>query len=427
MSLVHQNGHSTEVAELGMGLGKPWRRVRFGDVVAIRGGKVFPANVDAELLCVEMRHIGQGNGQLATRATARQATSAKSPFCAGDVLFGRLRPYLRKYWLADQDGICSREMWSLAALPGVLDSRFLFALVQSEPFAEAAGIIHGTHMPRADWAILRDFHFDLPPLAEQRAIAAALADIDALLVALEQLIAKKRVMRRAAVRALAGGETRLPGFAAPWRKRRLGELGRFHTGYGIRRQDLSDAGLPCVRYGEIYTRYEDCIEVAESRISAAAASRALPIERGDLLFACSGETAHEIGHCAAYMGSEPAFAGSDILVLRGATGSARFLGYLMNHPLVVAQKSRMGQGDVVAHIGPRTLERVEVALPPPEEQAAIAAILADMDGELAKLEAQRRKVRTIKQGALQDLLGGRVRLAASCAPVADAGQHPSRP
>lgn len=416
MSRAQANGRSAPLGEtLAIDQERPWRPVRLGDVATVRGGKVVPSDQDADTLCVELEHIAPRSGQLLKRATARQATSAKAPFRAGDVLFGRLRPYLRKFWLADQDGICSKEIWPLVAQPGVLDSRFLLALVQSKPFGEVAGIWHGTHMPRTDWLVMRELRIDLPPLGEQRSIAAALSDIDALLAALEKLIAKKRAIRLASVRQLVSGQTRLPGFAAPWRRCKLDELGRFHVGYGIRREDLSDVGVPCVRYGEIYTRYEDCIEAAESRIPRAAAGRALAIEHGDLLFACSGESAEDIGRCAVYMGKELALAGSDIIVLRPTGGSSRFLGYLMNHPLVAAQKSRLGQGDVVAHIGPRTLARVEVALPPADEQRAIAAILADMDAELAKLGSQLRKVRTIKQGALEQLLSGRVRLA-GCEP-----------
>ena len=149
----------------------------------------------------------------------------------------------------------------------------------------------------------------VPPPAEQRAIAEALSDVDGLLRALEALIAKKRAIKQAAMQQLLTGKTRLPGFSGEWLTKRLGELGPFSKGCGIKREDVSDEGFPCVRYGELYTRYKDYILNPVTRIPATVALAALPIKTGDLLFAGSGETAEEIGRCAAYIGKEQRLCG----------------------------------------------------------------------------------------------------------------------
>jgi type I restriction enzyme S subunit len=87
-----------------------------------------------------------------------------------------------------------------------------------------------------------------------------------------------------------------------------------------------------------------------------------------------------------------------------------FLGYLMNHSTVAKQKASMGQGDAVVHISARNLAELELWLPPIPEQTAIAAVLSDMDAELAALEQRRDKTKLLKQGMMQELLTGRVRL-----------------
>ena len=87
-----------------------------------------------------------------------------------------------------------------------------------------------------------------------------------------------------------------------------------------------------------------------------------------------------------------------------------YLGHLMNHPTVLTQKARMGQGDAVVHISASNLAQVEIELPPLTEQTAIANILFDIDAEIAALERRRDKTRRIKQGMMQQLLTGRVRL-----------------
>ena len=253
----------------------------------------------------------------------------------------------------------------------------------------------------------------VPPIPEQRAIAEVLSDVDGWLNALEALIAKKRAIKQAVMQQLLTGRTRLPGFTGVWETKQLGEVGTFTKGRGIKRDDVSAEGLPCVRYGELYTRYQDYILKVTSRIPPSVAATALPIKTGDLLFAGSGETAEEIGRCAAYLGEEQAYAGGDVIVLTPSGHNSIYLGHLMNSSIVSAQKARMGQGDAIVHIYINNLAQVRIQLPPITEQHAIASVLADMDSEIAALEQRRDKTRSIKQGMMQELLTGRVRLSES--------------
>ena len=261
--------------------------------------------------------------------------------------------------------------------------------------------------------VFRTITVVLPPLSEQRAIAEVLSDVDGLLNALEALITKKRAIKQATMQQLLTGKTRLPGFSGAWKTKQLGELGSFVKGRGIKRDDVSYEGLPCIRYGELYTQYKDYILKVESRIPPSVVATSLPIKTGDLLFAGSGETAEEIGRCAAYLAKEEAYAGGDVIVLRQSGQNPLYLGHLMNHPVVSQQKARMGQGDAVVHIYINNLAQVQLELPPIEEQRAIASILSDMDAEIAALEQRRDKTHAIKQGMMQQLLTGRVRLSES--------------
>ena len=261
--------------------------------------------------------------------------------------------------------------------------------------------------------VFRTITVVLPPLSEQRAIAEALSDVDGLLNALNALIAKKQAIKQATMQQLLTGKTRLPGFSEVWETKQLRELGPFAKGRGIKRDDVSYEGLPCIRYGELYTRYQDYILKVASRIPPSVAATALPIKTGDLLFAGSGETAEEIGRCAAYLGKEKAYAGGDIIVLTLSGQNSIYLGHLMNHPIVAEQKARMGQGDAIVHISANNLAQVKIELPPIAEQNAIASVLSDMDAEIVSLEQHRDKTRAIKQGMMQQLLTGWVRLSES--------------
>jgi type I restriction enzyme S subunit len=268
----------------------------------------------------------------------------------------------------------------------------------------------GNGQPNLNTTLLRKIPIPFPRLPEQRAIAGALSDVDALVAALDQLIAKRRDLKQAAMKQLLTGHQRLPGFHREWEVKRLGDVGVFAKGRGIKKDEVVADGLPCVRYGEIYTQYNDNVKAFNSFITPVTAKQSQRIQKGDLLFAGSGETAEEIGKCVAFLGDEEAYAGGDIVIFRPIDQDSKFLGYLMNHSSVTTQKARMGQGDAVVHISARNLARLELHLPAQPEQTAIAEVLSDLDTELAALEQRRDKTRALKQGMMQELLTGRTRL-----------------
>jgi type I restriction enzyme S subunit len=250
----------------------------------------------------------------------------------------------------------------------------------------------------------------LPPLSEQKRIAEALSDVDDLILAIERVLAKKRDVRLSATLQLFLGETRLPGFAGEWTVHTLRSLGTFLKGRGIKRDDVQTRGVPCIRYGELYTRYVGYVSHPVACVSPDVAASALPLVTGDLLFTASGETAAEIGTCVAYTGQLGAVAGGDIIVLRAHGQDPVFLAGLMNASGMVEQKSRLGQGDAVAHISAHALGGIAVKLPAIEEQRAIAAVVRDLDSDINALEARLAKTQDIKQGMMQELLIGRRRL-----------------
>lgn len=250
----------------------------------------------------------------------------------------------------------------------------------------------------------------LPPRPQQDAIAVNLGEADALIDSLDHLLAKKRAIKQGAMQSLLTGAKRLPGFSKPWEARSLGSIGRFLKGNGVTRDQANSGHLPCVRYGEIYTHHTDVIRQFFSWISPDVAATALHLQGGDLLFSGSGETKEEIGKCVAFVHEVEAYAGGDIVVLRPSWGHATFLGYFLNTQPIVRQKASRGQGDAVVHISSRSLAEVAGSFPQPAEQAAIAEVLTDLDAGLDATTAKLHKARAIKQGMMQELLTGRIRL-----------------
>lgn len=257
---------------------------------------------------------------------------------------------------------------------------------------------------------LKERQFASPVLPEQSAIATALGDVDALLAAQDALIAKKRAIKQGAMQELLTGKRRLPGFSGEWEVKALREIGVFLKGRGVRKDEANSGELCCVRYGEIYTQHDFYIIEFNSSISKEVAATATRIVKGDLLFAGSGETKEEIGKCIAFQDEMEAYAGGDIVILRPKLTHPIFMGYACNQPAVQKQKAGKGQGDAVVHIGASALASIEIPLPSVEEQTAIAEVLSDMDSEITALENRRVKTAQLKQGMMQALLTGRIRL-----------------
>jgi len=186
-----------------------WGTMRLGECVQIRGDRVSSSKASGDTLCVELEDIEQATGRLIRRGLA-SSVSAKYSFETGDVLFGRLRPYLRKWWHADRPGVCSTEIWPLTSDPLKADSRFIYWLIRADTLYEAAQVSYGTHMPRADWKVVSEVPVPRPPIPEQRAIAAVLTDMDAEVEKLERRLAKTQAVKQGMMQQLLTGSIRLP-------------------------------------------------------------------------------------------------------------------------------------------------------------------------------------------------------------------------
>lgn len=196
-----------------------------------------------------------------------------------------------------------------------------------------------------------------------------------------------------------------------WEVKTLGKIGIFSKGKGILKDQVLEAGLPCVRYGELYTTHDYVIYQCSSFISEEVAKESKEIKAGDILFAGSGETIEEIGKSAAYLGSRKAYAGGDVIILSTDKDvDATCLSYALETNFSRKQKRRLGQGNSVVHIYPSDLAIVQILLPPLPEQHAIAACLSTWDTAIQKTTQLIAQKEQRKKWLMQQLLTGKKRL-----------------
>jgi type I restriction enzyme S subunit len=179
---------------------------------------------------------------------------------------------------------------------------------------------------------------------------------------------------------------------SPWTKCTLNDLGTFSKGSGVTKAEVKDSGLPCIRYGEIYTHHKTVISLYNSYIDRTTAQSSKRIEYGDILLAGSGETKEEIGKATAFMFKEEAYAGGDIVIFKPKDSDSRFLAYLLNSQSVVSQKTSAGKGDAVVHISAKDLGKIEVTIPPISEQRVITKALTDIDELIEKTDQEESKL-----------------------------------
>jgi len=202
-----------------------------------------------------------------------------------------------------------------------------------------------------------------------------------------------------------------PTIPKGWELKTLGELGTFSKGNGITKEQLSPSGLPCIRYGEIYTAHDYVIKKFFSFISQDVAAQSRQIKKNDVLLAGSGETLEDIGKAVAYIGNDEAYAGGDVIIFspNGETDSV-FLSYFLNTNFANRQKRRLGQGHSVVHIYPSMLEGLKILLPPQNEQKKIRNILFTWNKAIETTEQLITKKEKQKRALMQQLLTGKKRI-----------------
>ncbi|MGK2959455.1 MAG: restriction endonuclease subunit S [Acidimicrobiales bacterium] len=186
-----------------------WSSYSFGKIAESEKRRIDPKSLTVSTKCIELEHIEAGTGALIGFCDARGQASLKSVFEPGHILYGKLRPYLRKFYRPDFSGVCSTEIWSIKAKSNICFPDFLYYLIQSPTFEEAVDVSSGSKMPRADWGIVRGTRFQLPKLVEQRAICDVLDTAESELGYSEQQLAKLRQEKSALMQQLLTGKRRV--------------------------------------------------------------------------------------------------------------------------------------------------------------------------------------------------------------------------
>ena len=192
------------------GFNDKWNTFMFGDIAEPRKERFDPKKYKTTKPCIELEHIKSNAGKLCGKTHTTESSSMKTIFHPGDILFGKLRAYLRKYWLATYEGVCSTEIWVLNANRKKTIPEIIFQIVQSERFISIATTSQGTHMPRSTWNFVAEYEVQLPEIREQKAIADILVMADREIKKLEEKLKIIQGQKKFLLNNLITGQIRVP-------------------------------------------------------------------------------------------------------------------------------------------------------------------------------------------------------------------------
>lgn len=303
-----------------------------------------------------------------------------------------------------------------------LCSSYLVHVINSKTKYLRDVVATGNGQPNLNRELIGRFKFPIPPTkAEQEAIAEALSDADVLIESLEQLIAKKRQIKQGAMQELLTGKKRLPGFIGKWGVKTLGDLFDFSGGLSASRDQLSTEGHCYLHYGDIHMSSKTFIDVGAEYhqiprldVPLKRVSKTSLLEDGDVVFVDASEDDEGTSKHVVVVNKErlPFISGLHTIVAKSKTAELdhQYRRYCFQPTDIKRQFYFFAVGTKVSGVSKTNIAKITLPIPSHPEQVAIATILSDMDEEIAAIEAKLAKARMIKQGMMQELLTGRIRL-----------------
>lgn len=409
------------------------------DAIAVLVTERATANKNSTWPYVGLEHVPSGGSRLLGFAQSNESSSTNNIFHKGDILFGKLRPRLRKSVQAALDGYCSTDILVLRPRPDV-DSQFAGYVFQSDPvFSEAIRLEEGTRMPRCSWSKLRELRVFCPELSHQRRIAEVLSSVDNAIEGFEALVAKTRQIKLGLSQDLfARGitpEGRLrptPGEARHlYKESALGPIPRDWDVRDLRNcllanptngiyKPAEDIGSGTLLVGQTSFTEERWVDYSLARraVVTGAEQAQYSLEENDIVLSRVFATLEGVGRPALVPEPpEPAVYESNMMRLRVDLSVIRpelLFEWLMTdraRRLIIAGANASNQ----TSINQQVLSRLPVPIPPTNEQEQIVGVIQALDSRAMSEREGLAKQRSLKTALLQDLMTDRVHAASPTA------------
>ena len=389
-----------------------WQKIELNEILSISSKKFNPISNNENKKCVELEHLSQETGKLLGYTNSSEQQSIKNSFEEGQILFGKLRPYLKKFWKAEFEGVCSSEIWVMNGKK--VKNDFLFYLVQTEKFNQIANVSSGSKMPRADWNYMSEIPFDIPPLKEQEKIAEILTTWDEAITKQTELLEAKELQKKALMQKLLSGEVRFDGFSDKWEEVRLGEIGNSFNGLsGKTGEDFGIGEAKYITYKNIFNYSKIKLDIFEN-VQISNDEKQNLVQFGDIFFTVSSETPEEVGMSSVLLNNvSNTYLNSFCFGYRlnnFNTLDPYFARFYFRSFQMRDKISRLAQGSTRFNLSKNEIMKLKIKLPSLPEQQKIAEVLSLADDEINLLKNELVELKLQKKALMQKLLTGQVRV-----------------
>lgn len=332
-----------------------------------------------------------------------------------------LRGSLGKYAFASFcGGAPASSIAIIRSKSNLVDAEYLLHIVSSSIFQSQINIENnGSSQPNLSASSVANFLIPLPTLDEQKKISEALSGVDDLIFALEKQIVKKNAVKQGVMQELLTGKKRLQGFSDDWMVFQFSEVFDFVSNNAFTRAQMTDSGkVKNIHYGDILTKYgayvkanSNNIPYIKKEIDLSRFADKCYLQSGDVIIADTAED-ETVGKALEVVEVDcPILSGQHTLLCRPRIQFAeKFLSYYLNSSYYHNQLIPYIVGTKVSSVTRASVSLTKLLVPEYEEQKVIASILSDMDDEITELEKKLEKYKQVKQGMMEQLLTGKIRL-----------------
>ena len=365
---------------------------------------------------IGLENIESGSGKYID--TTSEVDGIANRFCKSNVLFGKLRPYLSKVYLAKSDGICSTEFIVYDTKEN--DCHFIHKLLLSQSFIDVVNSsTYGAKMPRANSEFINNIYTQIPPIQEQQHISTYLdqkcGEIDELITLQEEMITKLQSYKQSVITEAVtkGLDKNVPlkdsgiewigEIPEHWEVKRMKSIYNFGKGLNITKADLVDKGISVISYGQIHSKLNTGTCIKDSLIKYVPEiflenNNASLVKKGDIIFADTSEDLEGCGNCIYIDRDMLLYAGYHTIIAKNiSTYINRFFSYLFQTDCWRSQIRKMVNGVKLFSIPQKLLSSTDIITPSLSEQQSIADYLDQKCSEIDKLiSIKQQKIEKLK-------------------------------
>ena len=370
------------------------------DVFTNKTKSFNPSKEKEKYKCIELEHIIQNSGLLNGFTYSDNQLSTKNFFISNSVLFGKLRPYLKKYYFPNFDGVCSSEIWVLNSLNNkTLLNNYLYYYIQTNYFMTLANHSTGSKMPRADWGYIKYNAINLPSIKEQEKIAKLFTLLDKLIELQQRKIEALKLYNKGTINLLI---TNLSDYKIA----KLSELGHSYSGLtGKSKEDFDNGESKYIPYMSVFKN--SVSEQTFLNVKININEKQNKVLNKDLFFTVSSETKEEVGMCSTINEEYPS------LYLNSFCFGFRInnLNIINNNYLCCLLLSseyrkiisNLGQGFTRVNLSKINLLKIEIKYPQINMQELIASFVTENTKNINLNNDKLNKMIIIKKGLLQQM------------------------